>query len=82
RVSLTAAPLSLRRVFARLGKFSQNAQAHFDDFPFKAWRAFVLHLRRAGGASRHSEWAASAQLFVQFFVRALAEILFKRESRV
>ena len=33
RVRLTAAPLSLRHVFARLGKSCQNAQAHFDDFP-------------------------------------------------
>ena len=29
-----------------------------------------LPLRRAGGASRHSEWAASAQFRVSFFVRA------------
>ena len=41
RVSLTAAPLALRRSFARLGKSCQNAQAHFDDFPPKAGRAMV-----------------------------------------
>ena len=39
RISLTAAPLSLRRVSARLGKSCQNVPAHFDDFPPKAWRA-------------------------------------------
>ena len=32
----------------------------------------VLPLRRAGGASRHSEWVASAQPLAQFFARALA----------
>ena len=26
-------------LFARLGKSCQNVPAHFDDFPFKAWRA-------------------------------------------
>ena len=33
RICLTAAPLALRHVSARLGKSCQNAPAHFDDFP-------------------------------------------------
>ena len=65
-IYIRLAPKSLNRSFRRGARFGLR----------------VLPLRRAGGAFRHSEWAASAQLFVQFFVRALAEILFKRESRV
>ncbi len=42
RVRPIAAPLALRRSFARLGKSCQNVPAHFDDFPPKAWRANAL----------------------------------------
>ncbi|WP_294600964.1 hypothetical protein, partial [uncultured Rikenella sp.] len=37
-----AACLFVSSLFARLGKSSQNTQASFDDFPFKAWRAGLL----------------------------------------
>ncbi|WP_299458306.1 hypothetical protein, partial [uncultured Rikenella sp.] len=54
-----ASPYSLA---VRWRKSCQNAQVHFDDFPFKAWRAVglrVLPFRRARGAFGHSDRTAS-----------------------
>ncbi len=36
---------------ARLGKSCQNAQVHFDDFPIKAWRAFLVLFESPAGIS-------------------------------
>ena len=64
RVGLTAAPLSLRRVFARPGKSCQNMPTHFDDFPPKARRAAVLREGTALGPGRpHVPWTGNARAF-------------------
>ncbi len=53
-----------RSLSARLGKSCQNAPAHFDDFPPKAWRASVRQEGTAlGPRGPHVPWTGNARAF-------------------
>ncbi len=71
------------KFFARLGKSCQNVPAHFDDFPFKAWRAEHFNRRPLGF---HLDFAHRKTNEIPFYAggrqnRTLSYSLFARLTR-